>query len=161
MHLDPPYGIDLDKANLGFNQTREIYEDTEETYFNFLKSFLANRSKIMAKSSHLMLWFSMKHYQKTLELFASDAPDITIDPFPLIWHKSDGAGVAPDYLRLPKRTYETAFFCYTGDKKVVATNNASMAAPPKRKDFSSCQRKANRSPRAFLQNDPQQRHKVA
>jgi len=56
-----------------------------------------------------------------------------VDPFPLIWHKSDNAGVAPDPQRLPRRTYETAFFCHRGDRKLTenGTRSASFSFPGK------------------------------
>jgi DNA modification methylase len=52
-----------------------------------------------------------------------------VDPFPLVWHKSDNAGVLPDPQRGPRRTYETAFFCSRGDRKIVQAVANSVAAP--------------------------------
>jgi DNA modification methylase len=57
-----------------------------------------------------------------------------INPFPLIWHKSDNAGVAPDPQRGPRRTYETAFFGIRGDRKLTqaGTKSNSFAFPGNR-----------------------------
>ena len=58
-----------------------------------------------------------------------------IDPFPLIWFKSDNTGILPDANRGPRRVYETAFFGARGDRKIVrATGNAVGAGSPPKGD---------------------------
>ena len=42
-----------------------------------------------------------------------------IDPFPMIWTRSDNAGIVPDHNRGGRRTYETAFLCHRGDRPIV------------------------------------------
>ena len=69
----------------------------------------------------------MNHYEETFRLLNEETP-FTIDPFPLIWHKSDGMGFLPDPNRGPRRTYETAFFGHSGDRKIVRAVSNSLSA---------------------------------
>jgi len=82
----------------------------------------------MSWSSHLMFWFSMAHYHTTMEYFRLHAPSLVVNPFPLMWHKSDGAGILPDMKRGPRRTYETALMAYRGDRHVITPVFNSDAA---------------------------------
>jgi hypothetical protein len=65
-----------------------------------------------------MFWYSMKYHTETVEFLRKNT-DFKIDPFPLIWGKSDKKGMMPDYTRGPKRTYETALFGSRGDRRIV------------------------------------------
>jgi DNA modification methylase len=65
----------------------------------------------------------MEKYQMTKEFL--EGCGWQINPFPLIWHKSDNAGVAPDPQRGPRRTYETAFFGARGDRKLTQAGTRS------------------------------------
>jgi hypothetical protein len=75
-----------------------------------------------------MFWFSMRYYSDTMDHFANHS-DFTIDPFPLLWLKSDGVGLLPDPQRGPRRIYETCFFGARGDRKIVSSVGNAYAAP--------------------------------
>jgi len=87
----------------------------------------------MTYSGHLVFWFSMKYYSETLSYFATHAPSLTIDPFPLIWGKSDNVGVLPDSERGPRRVYETALFASRNDRKIIRSVGNFHSAPTSKK----------------------------
>ena len=70
----------------------------------------------------------MEYYHETIKKFNS-APDLNVNSFPLVWHKSDNRGILPDPERGPRRTYETALFISRGDRRVVSPIANSYAAP--------------------------------
>jgi DNA modification methylase len=74
----------------------------------------------------------MSFYRETLEMLEHYFPDAHIDPFPLIWFKSDNTGILPDPRRGPRRIYETAFYFSIGDRLITrATNNVVACAANK------------------------------
>lgn len=131
IHCDFPYGVGVgDKSGQSAAKITGQYVDTPDVYFKLLSAFCNNTNKFAADSSHLIFWFSMSFYNETLA--ALKAADWHVDPFPLIWHKSDNAGIIPDAQRGPRRTYETAFFASRGDRKIVRAVSNSISAPTSR-----------------------------
>jgi hypothetical protein len=119
LHCDFPYGINANKRHQGNSPAvHGGYDDSEETYWTLLKALCKNLDRICADSAHIMFWFSMHYYHDTLKFFAENS-DFIIDPFPLIWVKSDGKGLLPDPMRGPRRTYETCLFGSRGDHKIL------------------------------------------
>lgn len=132
IHVDFPYG-----ANTGNKKSGQInnegfgtdYSDKPEDYFDLLEFFCSEIDMFCAPSAHLMFWFSMDYYHLTLE--ALSASGWTMNPFPLIWSKSN-IGILPDPNRGPRRVYETALFGYRGGRQVVrATRNHFNKEPNK------------------------------
>lgn len=132
IHCDFPYGINADKMQQGGSvATHGGYEDTADSYFDLLACLCSNLPRIATESCHIMFWFSMHHYTSTLEYFSSNS-DFVLDPFPLVWLKSDNIGLLPDPQRGPRRIYETAFFGSRGDRKIVSSVSNAYAAPTDR-----------------------------
>lgn len=113
IHFDPPYGIDLQKSGQAGVDSFGGYDDSEEVYWKLLHTLIDNKTSLMGDSCHLMFWFSMNFYQPTLDLLREH---FNVDPYPLMWFKSDNTGILPDYRRYPRRVYETAFLCSIGDR---------------------------------------------
>jgi len=126
LHVDFPYGIGADAFNQGSAPAHGGYDDTPETYRALLNCLLNNLDRICAASAHIVFWFSMENYGETLELLRTR---FVVPSHPLIWLKSDNAGILPDPSRGPRRIYETAFFGYRGDRKVVRAVSNAYAAP--------------------------------
>ena len=118
IHCDFPYGIDAGNFAQGAAAAHGGYDDSEENYWNLCTALCSNLDRIATPSAHLMFWFSMKHYQSTLEFFTRNS-DFIVNPYPLIWMKSDNVGILPDPSRGPRQIYETAFLARRGDRKVV------------------------------------------
>lgn len=127
IHCDFPYGIDADKFNQSSAPSHGDYSDTEDTYFDLLNCLLGSLDRLATESCHIMFWFSMRHYNRTLDIF--DRSTFSVDVFPLVWMKSDGSGILPDPSRGPRRVYETALFGARGDRKIVTPVANAYSAP--------------------------------
>ena len=129
IHCDFPYGINVAKSPRQSSALQEFYDDSPDVYWNLLDTLALSMDNVVAESAHLIFWFSMDFYQQTLEILTAMGWKVNI--FPLVWHKDDGAGIAPDPQRGPRRTYETAFFATRGDRKLTeagaVTNSRSFA----------------------------------
>lgn len=132
IHCDFPYGINVADSPRQNSGIQEYYEDSKDVYFSLLDTLEMAMSNVVSESAHLIFWFSMDYYAVTMERLTKMG--WKVNPFPLIWHKSDNAGIAPDPQRGPRRTYETAFFASRGDRKLTeagAVSN-SFAFPGKK-----------------------------
>lgn len=131
IHCDFPYGINRDKSAQGRGITAEAggYADTAGIYWDLVQRLcvIETYQSIIAESAHMIFWFSMNYYKETL--MCLQGSEWTVDPHPLIWHKSDNQGLLPDPQRGTRRVYETAFFCYRGDRKVIQSVSNLFACP--------------------------------
>ncbi len=134
IHCDFPYGINVANSPRQNSALADHYEDGEDVYWALLSTLGLGMENVVAESAHLIFWFSMDYYAKTIEALA--AMGWTVNPFPLIWHKSDNAGIAPDTQRWPRRTYETALVASRGDRKLTSAGCRanSFAFPGSRDD---------------------------
>lgn len=131
IHCDFPYGIDAqDSASMGAAQNDAQYEDTPEIFFDLLHCLTENIDSLMYNSGHMLFWFHMKYYQRLIDHFQANG--FFVVELPIIWHKSDGAGVASDYRRRPKHVYETAFWLSRGDRFISNVVNDVYACPTAR-----------------------------
>src|SRR5690606_36396537 len=117
IHCDFPYGVKADKHNQGAAAAFGGYADDPDVYWQLLATLERAMENVVAESAHLIFWFSMDYYQRTLD--ALSGMGWSVNPFPLIWHKSDNTGILPDPSRGPRRIYETALFASRGDRKIV------------------------------------------
>lgn len=132
IHCDFPYGINADNQQQGSNVTvMGTYEDSADVYFQLLDTLAASMDTIVAPSAHLIFWYSMKFHNTTFLKLTEMGWDV--NPFPLIWHKSDNVGLLPDPQRGPRRTYESAFFASRGDRKIVQAVANSYSGPTTKK----------------------------
>lgn len=123
IHCDFPYGINADKHDQG--AAHGGYADTAETYWNLID--VLGQASCIAPAAHMIFWFSMLNYGQTLK--ALTAADWDVNPTPLIWWRSDNAGILPDPRRMPRQVYETAFLCSRGDRFLVGARSNLIGAP--------------------------------
>ena len=138
LHCDFPYGIGLFSSNgltsgaqrsqMGRDEGQD-YDDSAEVYFELLTGLLANLDKLMSQSAHLVFWYSAKHYDRTMEMFRKMAPSLIFGQHPLVWFKSDNAGIAPDVKRGFRHVYETALFAHRGGRQIVRVVSDHYSAP--------------------------------
>ena len=129
IHCDFPYGVGMHKSDQGSGDSYGTYEDTPEIYWSLIDTLLNNLDNYCADSAHLMFWFSMDYYHETLTLLSKHWK---VNPFPLIWVKTDNSGILPDPNRGPRRTYETALLASRGDRKIVRPVSNHIASPIQR-----------------------------
>lgn len=136
IHCDFPYGINVADSDRFDAVNRDFYEDSPDVYWSLVARLASAMDNVVAESAHLIFWHSMKFFPATVE--ALTRMGWTCNPFPLIWHKSDGAGIAPDPQRGPRQTYEAAIFAIRGDRKITAAGCvANSFAYPGRRDEAS------------------------
>lgn len=129
VHCDFPYGVNLQDSDQAGQASRQMYEDGEAVYWSLLQTLADYQERFLSSSSHIVFWFSMQFYRETLHFFETQMSDWTLEPFPLIWHKTDNKGIAPDVERRPRRVYETALFGWRGDRKLVKLGSNAYGAP--------------------------------
>lgn len=129
IHCDFPYGVGMHKSDQGSGDSYGTYEDTPEIYWALIDALLNNLDNFCESSAHLIFWFSMDYYTETLDLLSTK---FTVNPFPLVWVKTDNSGILPDPNRGPRRTYETAFFASRGDRKIVRAVSNHVGSPIQR-----------------------------
>lgn len=134
IHCDFPYGINVTDAPRQNSAIQDHYADSPDIYYSLLERLALAMSNVVADSAHLIFWFDMKYYGETYDQLT--AMGWAVAAHPLIWHKLDNSGVAPDPQRLPRRTYETAFFGHRGDRKLtqVGARSNSFGFPGSRAD---------------------------
>lgn len=129
IHCDFPYGINLHDSDQAGHERRDIYEDTEATYWRLLDALAAHQHNLISPSAHVMFWFSMTYYTQTMRYFREHFPNAVVQPFPLVWHKSDNVGIMPDARRQPRRIYETALIMSFGDRHIVRAVGNAYSGP--------------------------------
>jgi len=133
LHCDFPYGIGADNITQGTAvQTHGAYADDEEIYWNLIHGidYMVGKD-LIADSAHMIFWFSMKYYEDTKEVLEQMGWRVLY--MPLVWHKSCNTGILPDPNRGPRQTYETAFFCTRGDRKIVRAKANSFSGATSRR----------------------------
>lgn len=128
IHCDFPYGIGADKFNQGGASTHGGYTDSLDTYLELLNTLNDNVDRLTGDSAHMIFWFSMQHYQFTLD-FLTNRVGFWVNPYPLIWHKTDNSGIIPNPSRDPRQVYETAFFCSKGSRPIVRSVSNTYGCP--------------------------------
>lgn len=122
IHCDFPYGINFDKSDQGGAAENDAqYKDTPELFWSLVNGLLESQEDLIADSAHMIFWYSMNYHCELIERLEKHGWFVVRTP--LIWHKTDGAGIASDYRRRPKHIYETALFCSRGDRPILQLRN--------------------------------------
>jgi hypothetical protein len=140
IHCDFPYGIELFSGPQGRGSElgmdgRVGYKDDAGTYWALVKSLCENLNRLMSVSGHLMFWLSADHkiITETVNVFNELAPSLVFQKFPLIWSKSDNAGIASDPRMGPRHTYEACLMATRGARQIVKVKADSYNAPTDKK----------------------------
>jgi ParB family transcriptional regulator, chromosome partitioning protein len=137
IHCDFPYGLDIFKGKFVSRDREVVYDDRPDLYWDLLKCLCENLDGLMAHSAHIMFWYSMEFYFETSEFLRQNAPTLDMQKFPLIWLKSDNAGIMPDAKRGPRRIYETALIGSREDRFIVRPVSNGYPAPIDRRHHTS------------------------
>ena len=132
IHCDFPYGLNMGEEALQNSAPRwdtgdGRYADSPELFTDLCRTFFDTQDKFIADSAHCIFWLAAKNYGKIAARFIHYGWSVC--DVPLIWHKSDNAGIAPDVRRWPRRTFEMAIFASRGDRKIVKVKGASYSGP--------------------------------
>jgi ParB/RepB/Spo0J family partition protein len=132
IHCDFPYGVNMQSTDQGGARFEHgSYDDRPDIYWHLLETLRMSMDNVVAPKAHLMFWFSMDFYEATrLKLTEMGWK---VNPFPLVWLKSDNTGIIPDANRGPRRIYETAFFASRGDMLVSTPVSNAFSYPGREK----------------------------
>lgn len=140
VHCDFPYGVELFSGPQGRGaepgQDGKIgYADAPSTYMGLLECFCTHLNRFMSNSAHLMFWMSAdtKIVAQTLGVFAELAPTLHFHKFPLIWVKSDNAGIASDPRHGPRHVYEFCLLASRGTRQIAKVKGDAYSAPTDKK----------------------------
>jgi len=127
VHVDFPYNVEY--RDYGNSITTSSDSDYEFSgYWNLLTAFSNNLDKFLSYSAHVVFWFSMDFYEKTKDEL--EAGGLWVHHHPLIWYKSDNAGIIPGRdNQYPRRVYETAFLCSRGRRPLLKSLANCTPAP--------------------------------
>ena len=135
IHCDFPYGINLGFAKAGqhgsntfIREEGELYQDDEEVYTKLLECFVAHFDNFGSESCHLMFWYSNRpeievRTRRELEKIGG----MRLSPFPLIWLKSDNAGIMTP--GRPRHIYEACLFGTRGERPIVRGVSDAYSSP--------------------------------
>ena len=132
IHCDFPYGIEA-FSGPQMQASGHEYDDSSDVYFRLIECLCKNLDKFCSVSAHLMFWFSEKHREATHRAFRELAPQWVFQPFPLVWVKSDGAGIASDPSHSPRHVYETCLMATRGRRPIVKIVGDAYSAPTDRR----------------------------
>jgi ParB/RepB/Spo0J family partition protein len=118
IHCDFPYGINL-FAGPQSGRAHQTYDDSKDIYFALLECLCTNLDRLMGVSGHLMFWYSEKHGDATRRMFRELAPSLAFQKFPLIWTKTDNAGISANPSQDPRHVYETCLLASRGSRNLV------------------------------------------
>jgi ParB/RepB/Spo0J family partition protein len=128
IHCDFPYGIEASNQQQGQAVAEHGgYADSKSDYDKLLFTLHESMNNVVDESAHLMFWFAMEHYESTR--LTLESMRWRVNPYPLVWHKTDNTGLLPDPQRGPRRIYETAFFASRGDRKIVQAVGNAFGSP--------------------------------
>lgn len=140
VHCDFPYGVDLFSGPQGrgaeLGQDGKLgYADSADVYQTLLTAFCENLNKFMSNSAHLMFWLSAdwRIIAETVQTFNKLAPSLKFHKFPLIWMKSDNAGIAADVRHGPRHVYEACLMASRGARNIARVKADSYSAPTDKK----------------------------
>lgn len=131
IHCDFPYGINHGKSDQGGAASWGAYEDSEDVYWQLINSLCAYRDNIMLPSCHIMFWLSSKIdvVYRTVDTFHKLAPELYIDLYPMVWHKSDNKGIVRQVEHTPRHIYETALLMTRGNRQIIKAVGDCYSAP--------------------------------
>lgn len=129
VHCDFPYGVNLFTGGKFTPAQEGTYDDSKDVYFALLECFCKNLENFCSLSAHVIFWYSREHEDATRAMFRNFAPSIEWVRDPLIWGKTDNAGIARDMRRGPRHIYENALFGYRGKRMTVKQKGDFYAGP--------------------------------
>lgn len=140
LHCDFPYGIGAFDGPQMMGADEQTYGDKKEDFLSLFTALLDKIPKIMAMSSHVMFWYSRRWEADIIGGLSLQG--FTAVQHPLIWLKSDNAGVSSDARRVPRHIYETCLLFYRGDRNLVKVKADAYSAPTARDEHPSAKNEA-------------------
>ena len=114
INCDPPYGIDLNKAKKGSENTKTVEQDykewSSEDYLNMCQT-VAEQTFRIVENSFMCFWFGIQWYKELYDIL--EKAGWSVDAVPGIWYAT-GAGQTNQPDLLLGKNYEAFFICRKG-----------------------------------------------
>jgi len=137
IHCDFPYGGNVWGGDQSGRTRYNTYDDQAAAYNDLLTALCTHFDDIATPSAHLMFWLPADIYRQfhTLEYFREHAPFLNFWRSPLVWHKTDNAGILADPNRGPRHVYETAVIASREDRPLASAGIADAYGAPTDKTY--------------------------
>jgi ParB/RepB/Spo0J family partition protein len=137
IHCDFPYGISTFGGDQSGRTRYTTYDDQAAAYSSLLAALCTHFDRIATPSAHLMFWLPADIYRQhqTLEYFREHAPFLSFWRSPIVWHKTDNAGILADPNRGPRHVYETAIIASREDRPLAAAGISDAYGAPTDKTY--------------------------
>ena len=112
---DPPFGIDLDKAQ-SFSEQR-VYQDDEYTILDMLDKAIPQMFRVLKDNRHAYIFCAIQNFYRIREIIVKAGFQSSM--IPIIWDK--GKGTYPSQSVTFTVSYETAIFCWKGKRLLNGT----------------------------------------
>ena len=117
IHCDFPFGINIDKSGDALSlDAHEQYKDAPEVFDLLINVLKEHGDRFLGENVHIMFWTAAKNLSMTRRKLGEAG--LRWQAVPLIWHKNDGRGVAPDPRFNPRHVYEIAILAYKGHRQI-------------------------------------------
>lgn len=137
IHCDFPYGIEVFSGPQarGAEPSQIPYKDDPELFKSLVECLCRETDRLASQSCHLMFWCRLdagKMEALIRQTFQKLAPSWQFYKFPLIWVKSDNAGIAAEPRFWPRHIYETCLLASRGRRQIVKVVGDAYSAPSDR-----------------------------
>lgn len=132
IHCDFPYGIEVFSGPQGRGAEPTGYKDNPELFRSLLECLCQQTDRLASLSAHLMFWCRLDAgplEALTRATFRELAPSWQFQKFPLIWLKSDNAGISSEARFNPRHIYETCLLASRGKRQIVKIVGDGYASP--------------------------------
>lgn len=113
IHVDFPYGVNLDKSGIKGRQDKKVYDDSEGTYWTLTEAFFRHLDNFATEDCIVMWWLSLKQWNRTVEVFESAGFEVWYNP--LVWAYGANVGITAYPDKWPRHSYETALIARRGN----------------------------------------------
>ena len=115
---DPPYGIDIGKAQtFGRSSPQKTYEDSEHTTFDMLDKAFKEMYRVLKDDRHMYIFFGIDKYSEIVKLLRKH--NFEVYNIPIIWDK--GSGSYPSQSTTYVHSYEPFLHVMKGKRKLNGT----------------------------------------
>lgn len=119
---DPPFGINILNARKNHGSKDgvydEKYDDSEHAYSNLLTAVVPEFVRVLKPGSCIYMFFGISLYKLVTESLRSFK--CTINPVPMIWHRTGSGSAACQPKYLPASSYQAIMMAYTpGNRKIL------------------------------------------
>ena len=114
---DPPYGLNMDKYNPFEGTKSHLYNDSPEYSDDCYELLAGEGFRILRPEGVLFTFCTPIRFEKLCQVFKKH--NFTVREFPLIWIKTDRAGMTPDVEHFPQRTYEMILLATKGRPLII------------------------------------------